>query len=99
MGCHHSHKLVSKTDVNISFMDVTSAWGTNVTSKLVYMYRGKMMGGNIGEMNIKSPKVSLPKFFIKTFASIFMDLKSVNVSSLNVDPKLLINIVLVNSLV
>ena len=76
-------------------MDVTSAWGTNVMSKLVYMYRGKMMGENIGEMNIKSPKVSLSKIF----ASIFMDLKSVNVSSLNVDPKVLISIVLVNSLV
>ena len=70
--------------------------GTNVTSKLVYMYRG----GNDGrECCIKSPKVSLPNFFIKTFASIFMDLKSVNVSSLNVDPKILISIVLVNSLV
>ena len=57
------------------------------------------MGENIGEMNMKSPKVSLTKFFIKTFASIFMELKSVNVSSLNVDPKVLISIVLVNSLV
>ena len=37
-------------------MDVTSAWGTNVTSKLVYMSRGKKMEENIGEMNIKSPK-------------------------------------------
>ena len=67
MGCHHSHQLVSKMDVSISFMDVTSAWGTNVMSKLVYMYRGKMMGENIGEMNIKSPKVSLSKFLIKNF--------------------------------
>ena len=38
-------------DVSISFMDVTSAWGTNVMRKLVYMYRGKMMGENIGEIN------------------------------------------------
>ena len=73
--------------------------GTNVTSKLVYMYRGKIMGENIGEMNIKSPKVSLPKFSSINFALIFMELKSVNVSSLNVDPKVLISIVLVNSLV
>ena len=43
-------------DVSISFMDVTSAWDTNVTSKLVYMSRGKKMEENIGEMNIKSPK-------------------------------------------
>ena len=43
-------------DVSISFMDVTSAWDTNVMGKLVYMSRGKMMEENIGEMNIKSPK-------------------------------------------
>ena len=43
-------------DVSISFMDVTSAWGTNVTGKLVYMSRGKKMEENNGEMNIKSPK-------------------------------------------
>ena len=62
-------------------MDVTSAWGTNVMGKLVYMYRGKMMGENIGEMNIKSPKFPPPKL------SAYINIHHVNVSSLKVDPK------------
>ena len=54
MEYYPNHQLVSKIDISISFMDVTSAWGTNVTSQLVYMSRGKMMGENIGQVNIKS---------------------------------------------
>ena len=64
-------------------MDVTSAWGTNVMSKLVYMYRGKMMGENIGEMNIKSPKSPNQN----NCPPIYINIHRVNVSSLKVDPK------------
>ena len=65
-------------------MDVTSAWDTNVMGKLVYMYRGKMMGENIlvKQTNIKSPKSPH-----QNYPPIYINIHRVNVSSLKVDPK------------
>ena len=60
MKCLSSHQLVSKSDVSISFMDLTSVWVLTDVRKLLYMYvtvEGNNQGKTLAKFTVHQANI------------------------------------------